>query len=109
MEEICAQVSAEGEVCVAANYNCPGQIVISGSIEGINKACELMKAAGAKRALPLKVGGAFHSPLMNPAKVELEAAIKQPSSTLRSALYIRMWMPFLIPTLLKSRKILLHN
>ena len=75
VEEICAQVSAEGEVCVAANYNCPGQIVISGSIEGINKACELMKAAGAKRALPLKVGGAFHSPLMNPAKVELEAAI----------------------------------
>ncbi|WP_405370368.1 ACP S-malonyltransferase, partial [Phocaeicola sp.] len=58
-----------------ANYNCPGQIVISGSIEGINKACELMKAAGAKRALPLKVGGAFHSPLMEPAKVELEAAI----------------------------------
>ena len=58
-----------------ANYNCPGQIVISGSIEGINKACELMKAAGAKRALPLKVGGAFHSPLMDPAKVELEAAI----------------------------------
>ena len=58
-----------------ANYNCPGQIVISGSIEGINKACEQMKAAGAKRALPLKVGGAFHSPLMNPAKVELEAAI----------------------------------
>ena len=67
VEEICAQVSAEGEVCVAANYNCPGQIVISGSIEGINKACELMKAAGAKRALPLKVGGAFHSPLMHSA------------------------------------------
>ena len=58
-----------------ANYNCPGQIVISGSIEGINKACEQLKAAGAKRALPLKVGGAFHSPLMNPAKIELEAAI----------------------------------
>lgn len=75
VEEICAQVSAEGETCVAANFNCPGQIVISGSIEGINKACELMKAAGAKRALPLKVGGAFHSPLMNPAKIELEAAI----------------------------------
>ena len=75
VEEICAQVAAEGDVCVAANYNCPGQIVISGSIEGINKACELMKAAGAKRALPLKVGGAFHSPLMNPAKVELEEAI----------------------------------
>ena len=75
VEEICAKVAAEGEVCVAANYNCPGQIVISGSIEGINKACELMKEAGAKRALPLKVGGAFHSPLMDPAKVELEAAI----------------------------------
>ena len=76
VEEICAQVSAAGDVCVAANYNCPGQIVISGSIEGINKACVLMKEAGAKRALPLKVGGAFHSPLMNPAKVELEAAIR---------------------------------
>ena len=68
VEEICEAISKEGEVVVAANYNCPGQIVISGSIEGINKACEQMKAAGAKRALPLKVGGAFHSPLMNPAK-----------------------------------------
>ena len=77
VEEICANVMKEtNEVVVAANYNCPGQVVISGSIEGINKACELMKEAGAKRALPLKVGGAFHSPLMNPAKVELEAAIK---------------------------------
>ena len=77
VEEICTQVTKEtGEVVVAANYNCPGQVVISDSIEGINKACELMKAAGAKRALPLKVGGAFHSPLMNPAKIELEAAIR---------------------------------
>ena len=76
IEEICTQVTAEGNVCVAANFNCPGQVVISGSMEGIEKACELMKAAGAKRALPLKVGGAFHSPLMDPAKVELEAAIK---------------------------------
>ena len=75
VEEICEAISKEGEVVVAANYNCPGQIVISGSIEGINKACEQLKAAGAKRALPLKVGGAFHSPLMNPAKIELEAAI----------------------------------
>ena len=75
IEEICAQISAEGDVCVAANFNCPGQVVISGSMEGIEKACEQMKAAGAKRALPLKVGGAFHSPLMDPAKVELEAAI----------------------------------
>jgi [acyl-carrier-protein] S-malonyltransferase len=73
VEEICASI--EGEVCVPANYNCPGQIVISGSVPGIEKACELMKAAGAKRALPLKVGGAFHSPLMDPAKIELEAAI----------------------------------
>lgn len=73
VEEICASVT--DEVCVPANYNCPGQIVISGSIKGIEIACERMKEAGAKRALPLKVGGAFHSPLMNPAKVELEAAI----------------------------------
>ena len=76
VEEICETVTKEGNVVVAANYNCPGQIVISGSIEGINKACELMKEAGAKRALPLKVGGAFHSPLMEPAKLELEAAIQ---------------------------------
>lgn len=75
IEEICKNISAEGEVCVAANYNCPGQVVISGSMAGIEKACEKMKEAGAKRALPLKVGGAFHSPLMEPAKVELEAAI----------------------------------
>ena len=73
---ICEETAAKtNKVVSIANYNCPGQIVISGSIEGINKACELMKAAGAKRALPLKVGGAFHSPLMDPAKVELEAAI----------------------------------
>ena len=73
--DLCAN-AAQGEAVEAVNFNCPGQVVISGSIEGINKACELMKEAGAKRALPLKVGGAFHSPLMNPAKVELEAAIK---------------------------------
>ena len=73
VEEICGSVT-EG-VVVAANYNCPGQLVISGSVEGINKACELLKAAGAKRALVLPVGGAFHSPLMEPARVELEAAI----------------------------------
>jgi [acyl-carrier-protein] S-malonyltransferase len=73
VEEICASVT-EG-VVVAANYNCPGQLVISGSVEAVNKACELLKAAGAKRALILQVGGAFHSPLMEPARVELENAI----------------------------------
>jgi [acyl-carrier-protein] S-malonyltransferase len=73
VEEICASIT--DEIVVAANYNCPGQLVISGSIEGINKACELLKAAGAKRALVLQVGGAFHSPLMLPAQLELEAAI----------------------------------
>lgn len=73
VEEICASI--KDEVVVPANYNCPGQIVISGSIAGIDKACELLLAAGAKRALKLKVGGAFHSPLMDPAKVELAEAI----------------------------------
>ncbi|MFY8021239.1 MAG: ACP S-malonyltransferase [Bacteroidia bacterium] len=73
VEEICASVT-EG-IVVAANYNCPGQLVISGSISGVNKACELLKAAGAKRALVLPVGGAFHSPLMEPARVKLEQAI----------------------------------
>ena len=77
IEEICAEVSKSGCVVVPANYNCPGQLVISGNIEAINEACEKLKAAGAKRALPLKVGGAFHSPLMQPAKDELEAAIEK--------------------------------
>lgn len=77
VEEICAEVSKEtGEVVVAANYNCPGQLVISGSVKGIEVTCERMKAAGAKRALILPVGGAFHSPLMLPAKEELAAAIE---------------------------------
>lgn len=76
VEEICAEVSLEtGEIVVAANYNCPGQLVISGSLKGIEIACEKMKAAGAKRALMLPVGGAFHSPLMMSAKEELAAAI----------------------------------
>ncbi len=74
VEEICASI--EGEVVVAANYNCPGQLVISGSMAGIEKACAAMKEAGAKRALPLVVGGAFHSPLMQPAKDELAKAIE---------------------------------
>lgn len=76
VEAICAEVQKEtGEIVVPANYNCPGQLVISGSIKGIDIACEKMKAAGAKRAMVLPVGGAFHSPLMAPAKEELKAAI----------------------------------
>ncbi|MFC4262278.1 ACP S-malonyltransferase [Ferruginibacter yonginensis] len=76
VEAICKQVAeSTGEVVVAANYNCPGQLVISGSIAGIDAACIAMKEAGAKRALVLPVGGAFHSPLMMPAKEELAAAI----------------------------------
>lgn len=72
-EEICKSITEE--VVVPANYNSPGQLVISGSLKGIEMACEKLKAAGAKRALPLKVGGAFHSPLMEPARVELAEAI----------------------------------
>ena len=77
VEEICEGINAKGNIVVAANYNCPGQIVISGSIEGVGEACEALKAAGAKRALPLSVSGAFHSPIMQPAKEELEAAIME--------------------------------
>ena len=77
VEAICAEIQNEtGEIVVAANYNCPGQLVISGSLKGIDIACERMKAAGAKRALVLPVGGAFHSPLMLPAKEQLAAAIE---------------------------------
>ena len=77
-EEICATITKEtGEVVVPANYNCPGQLVISGTNTGIDIACEKMKTAGAKRALKLPVGGAFHSPLMGSAKEELAAAIQQ--------------------------------
>ncbi|MEP6676748.1 MAG: ACP S-malonyltransferase [Ferruginibacter sp.] len=82
VEEICKQVWDEtGETVVPANYNCPGQLVISGSIKGIEIACERMKAAGAKRALVLPVGGAFHSPLMLPAKEELTIAIESTAFT----------------------------
>lgn len=76
VENICNEVNAAGDIVVAANFNCPGQVVISGSIEGVGKACERLKAAGAKRALPLSVSGAFHSPIMQPAKEELEEAIR---------------------------------
>lgn len=74
VEDICTYIE---DVVVAANYNCPGQLVISGTIKGVELACEKLKAAGAKRALPLQVGGAFHSPLMEPAREELAAAINQ--------------------------------
>ena len=75
VEEICQQI--QDEIVVAANFNCPGQVVISGTIEGVEKACEVLKAAGARRALKLRVGGAFHSPLMNVAAEELKEAIMQ--------------------------------
>ncbi len=75
VEDICASIT--NEVVVAANYNCPGQIIISGSIKGIEEACVLLKEAGAKRAMILPVGGAFHSPLMEPAKEELSEAIEK--------------------------------
>ena len=77
IENICAEVTAEGNgVVVPANYNCTGQLVISGNVEAVNAACEKLKAAGAKRALVLPVGGAFHSPLMQPAQEELKKAIE---------------------------------
>ena len=89
IEKVCAEVSAEGQgVVVPANYNCPGQLVISGNVDAVNRACELLKAAGAKRALPLPVGGAFHSPLMQPAKDELQTAIEATTfSTPRCPIY----------------------
>ena len=78
VEAICKEIESEtGEVVVPANYNCPGQVVISGSLKGIEMACERMKAAGARRAVILSVGGAFHSPLMEPAREELKAAIEK--------------------------------
>lgn len=77
VEEICSSVQNEtGEVVVPANYNCPGQLVISGTVKGVEIACEQLKAAGAKRALILPVGGAFHSPLMEPARIQLQQAIE---------------------------------
>src|SRR6185503_15960572 len=77
VEQICTEVQQEtGEVVVPANYNCPGQLVISGTLKGIEIANERLKAAGAKRALVLPVGGAFHSPLMETAKVDLKKAIE---------------------------------
>jgi [acyl-carrier-protein] S-malonyltransferase len=77
IERICAEISAEGGVVVPANFNSPGQVVISGSVDAVKEACVRLKEAGAKRALPLAVGGAFHSPLMESARVELAAAIEQ--------------------------------
>lgn len=77
IEQICEEVSTDGHVVVPANYNCPGQVVISGNVEAVKTACAKLKEAGAKRALPLAVSGAFHSPCMEPARQELAAAIEQ--------------------------------
>ena len=76
IENVCTEINTENNVVVPANYNCPGQLVISGNVEAVKAACEKLKAAGAKRALLLPVGGAFHSPLMQPAKDERQAAIE---------------------------------
>ena len=76
IEKVCAEISKEGNVVVPANYNCPGQVVISGNVDAIKDACAKLKEAGAKRAIPLAVGGAFHSPLMEMARVELAKAIE---------------------------------
>lgn len=77
IEQICSEISKDGQVVVPANYNSPGQVVISGNVEAVKEACAKLKEAGAKRALPLAVGGAFHSPLMEMARVELAAAIEK--------------------------------
>ena len=105
VEEICASITSE--VVVAANYNCPGQLVISGSIEGVNIACEKLKSAGAKRALVLPVGGAFHSPLMEPARKELEAAIAATNfSTPTCPVYQNVdAMPYSDPEMIKQNLI----
>jgi [acyl-carrier-protein] S-malonyltransferase len=90
VEDICRSIE---EVVVPANYNSPGQLVISGSLKGIEVACEQLKAAGARRALPLKVGGAFHSPLMEPARVELAEAINTTDfSTPLCPIYQNYWL-----------------
>ena len=77
IEQICEEVSTDGNVVVPANYNCPGQVVISGNVEAVKTACAKLKEAGAKRALPLAVSGAFHSPCMEPARQELAASIEK--------------------------------
>lgn len=103
IEGICNEVSESGETVVAANYNCPGQLVISGTIEGINDACEKLKAAGAKRALPLKVGGASTRPSCALLKTNLKKQLKQPSLRLHVAPYIKTLMERPIPTPPKSK------
>ncbi len=105
VEEVCNEF--KDEVVVAANYNCPGQLVISGSIKGINEACEKMKAAGAKRALVLQVGGAFHSPLMEPAREELQDAIEHTHfSNPTCPIYQNVdALPYIAPQLIKQNLI----
>ena len=92
IRQICDEVSREGGVVVLANYNSPGQVVISGEVEAVKEACARLKAAGAKRALPLAVGGAFHSPLMETARVELARAIEQAPVSTPVCTFSRRWV-----------------
>ena len=105
VETVCQEVTTDGNVAVAANYNCPGQLVISGNNDAVNSACEKLKAAGAKRALPLKVGGAFHSPLMQ--RMSFRKPLRIQVSQSLSALFIRMLMQSHIQILKLLKQILL--
>ena len=101
VEGICEKV--EG-IVVAANYNCPGQLVISGTVDAINDACELLKEAGARRALVLPVGGAFHSPLMEPARAELAKLLRPQHLTHQSVRYTKMLLPLQLQIQMKLKK-----
>jgi [acyl-carrier-protein] S-malonyltransferase len=106
VEEICASISG---IVVPANYNCPGQLVISGETASVEEACAKLKEAGAKRALLLPVNGAFHSPLMQPAQERLAAAIEKQNSEKQPFRYIRILPQQQFLILMKLRKTLLHN
>ena len=103
VEAVCAEIDG---VVVAANYNCPGQLVISGEVKAIEAACEALKEKGAKRALVLPVGGAFHSPLMEPAREELAKAIEETTfNTPICPIYQNVSVPLVLPILMRLKKI----